>query len=60
MDIVAEVANSREHVGGEYTWAWRGEGDAYTAAFGDRLAMIKGYKRIADGDNRPLRLRGSK
>jgi hypothetical protein len=60
MDIVAEVANSREHVGGEYTWAWSGESDAYTAAFGDRLAMIKGYKRIADGDNRPLRIRGGK
>ena len=60
MDIVAEVAHSREHVGGEYTWAWRGEGDAFTTAFGDRLMTIKGYKRIADGDNRPLRIRGGK
>lgn len=60
MDIVAEVAHSREHVGGEYTWAWRGEDGPYTAAFGDRLAVIKGYRRVADGDNRPLRIRGGK
>lgn len=60
MDIVAEVAHSREHVGGEYTWAWRGEGDAFATAFGDRVTTIKGYQRIADGDNRPLRIRVGK
>lgn len=59
MDIIAEVRNTREHVGGEYTWAYRGEGDSYTLAFGDQLVTLKGYRRIRDGDNRELIIRGS-
>lgn len=59
MDSVAEVRNTRERVGGEYTWDYRGQGDKYTLAFGDLLTDVKGYRRIRDGDNRALAIRGT-
>ena len=59
MDLEAEVRNTREHVGGEYTWAYYGRSDRYTLAFGDLLITIKGYRRIRGGDNRALVIRGS-
>ena len=59
MDIEAEVRNTHEHAGGEYTWAYYGRSDQYTRAFGDLLTTIKGYRRIRDGDNRALAIRGS-
>jgi uncharacterized membrane protein YgcG len=59
MDIAAEVRNTHEHVGGEYTWAYYGKNDNYTRTFGDLLIILKGYRRIRDGDNRELVIRGS-
>jgi len=59
MDLATEVRNTHEHVGGEYTWAYYGQGDRYTQTFGDLLTTIKGYRRIRDGDNRALTIRGS-
>lgn len=59
VDIVAEVRNTREQVGSEYTWAWRGEGDSYNRAFEDLLTTVKGHRRIRNGDNRALVIRGS-
>jgi uncharacterized protein len=59
MDMVAEVQNTHEHVGGEYTWAYYGKNDRYTQTFSAMLATIKGYQRIREGDNRPLTIRGS-
>jgi uncharacterized membrane protein YgcG len=59
IDLAAEVRNTHEHVGGEYTWAYYGAGDQYTQTFGDLLTTIKGYRRIRDGDNRALTIRGS-
>ena len=58
MDLVAEVRNTRELVGGEFTWDYRGKDDAYTRAFGDLLTTLKGVRRFRDGDNRPLVIRG--
>jgi uncharacterized membrane protein YgcG len=58
IDMIAEVRNTVEHVGGEYTWAYRGQDDAYTQAFGDLLVNLKGYRRFRDGDNRALPIRG--
>lgn len=60
MDIGAEVRNTVERVGGVYTWDYRGRGDAYTQTFADLLTDIQGYRRIRDGDNRALVIRGSK
>jgi uncharacterized protein len=59
MDIAAEVRDTHEHVGGEYTWAYYGKDDNYTRSFGDLLATLKGYRRLRDGDNRELVIRGS-
>ena len=59
MDLVAEVRNTRELVGGEYTWDYRGKDDNYTRTFGDLLMTLKGVRRFRDGDNRPLILHGS-
>ncbi|WP_373975465.1 TPM domain-containing protein [Chitinibacter sp. SCUT-21] len=58
MDLMAEVRNTREHSGGEYTWAYHGDQDKYTYAFQDLLITVEGYRRIKDGDNRPLVIRG--
>ncbi len=60
MDMNAEVRNTRERVGGPYTWDYRGRGDEYTRAFSDLLFEIGSVQRIKDGDNRPLVIRGSK
>lgn len=54
MDLVAEVRNTREVVGGVYTWTYRGKQDDYTTAFGDLLTTIKGFRRFIGGDNRTL------
>lgn len=58
MDLVAEVRNTVERVGGSYTWDWRGADDAFTRAFADLLADVKGYRRFREGDNRALVIRG--
>jgi hypothetical protein len=60
MDLMAEVRNTREHTGGEYTWAYYGDQDKYTYAFSDLLVTLNGYRRIQDGDNRPLVIRGDR
>jgi hypothetical protein len=59
MDIVAEVQNTHEIVGGIYNWTYTGNGDRYTQAFSDLLINIKGYKRFKDGDNRALVIRSA-
>ena len=58
MDILAEVKNTRNRVGGSYVWDYRGRNDIYTKTFMDKLVNIKNYIRIADGDNRELPIRG--
>ena len=60
MDMVAEVRNTHEHVGGVFTWGYYGKGDAYTMAFSDLLADMNGYRRFKQGDNRPLVIRGDR
>ena len=57
MDIVAEVRNTKEIVGGIYTWDYKGQNDIYTKTFVDKLVNIKNYIRIMDGDNRELPVR---
>ncbi len=59
MDIVAEVQNTRNRVGGVYAWDYRGVSDAYSTTFLDKLIIIKNYVRISGGDNRELPIRGS-
>jgi len=59
IDIAAEVSNTVEHVGGAYTWAYRGAGDVYSERFGDLLVNLQGYRRFRAGDNRALPIRGA-
>lgn len=54
MDLVAEVRNTREHVGGIYTWSYSGKQDEYSRTFSDLLMEKQGYWRFNDGDNRQL------
>lgn len=62
MDIVTEVRNTREFVGTYYTWAYSGQGDKYTKAFGDLLKPwgTTGFSRFKNGDNRLLQLSAAK
>lgn len=55
MDIMAELRNSLEVTGGEYTWLLRDSGDDFSKAFADRTIVIRQWHRIRGGDNRPLR-----
>ncbi|GEM_PF-985173 len=59
MDLVAEVRNTRNRVGGVYTWDYGGGSDDFSKTFSDKFVNIKGYIRIVDGDNRQLPTRDS-
>jgi len=59
MDIIAEVNNTRNRVGGVYVWDYCGRDDIYTKTFLDKLVNVKNYVRIGEGDNRQLPIRGS-
>lgn len=55
IDIAAELRNSRNHIGGVYTWAFNPDsGDEYATQFRDLLVNIRGYYRFRNGDNREL------
>ena len=60
MDLIAEVANSREYSGGAYTWGYFDDGDSYSNAFRPMLVKLRGYTRFKDGDNRALAIRGDR
>ena len=64
VDLVAEVANSRETVGFYWTWQLRVSGDDFSRVFADRYAAMPvpgtdDYYRVAGGDNRALTVRGT-
>lgn len=54
LDLAAEVRNTKERVGGPLTWSYEGVDDEYTTTFSDLIVDVRGYRRIASGDNRPL------
>jgi len=55
LDISAEVRNSRNYVGGVYTWGFNPDStDEFARAFRNILVNIRGYYRFKDGDNRAL------
>ena len=54
MDIDAEIRNTREYVGGPYSWGIRPSGDDFARTFADRFVSYGGAVRVAGGDNRPL------
>jgi uncharacterized membrane protein YgcG len=58
MDLAAEVRDTRENIGGEYTWNMRHTGDGFYTTFEDLFASYDGLMRPRDGDNRRLPLHG--
>lgn len=55
INILSEMRNTRNHVGGVYTWSYNPDSrDEFTGAFKSLLVNIRGYYRIKDGDNREL------
>lgn len=55
INIIAEVRNSRNHVGGVYTWSFNPDSnDEFARTFKDLIVNIRGYYRFRDGDNRQL------
>lgn len=55
INTIAEVRNSRNHVGGVYTWSFNPDSnDEFARTFKDLLVNIRGYYRFRDGDNRQL------
>jgi len=58
QDVAAEVRNSRNYVGGVYSWGFNPDStDEFAKAFRDILVNIRGYLRFKDGDNRQLPLK---
>lgn len=54
LDLVAEIRNTKERVGGPLTWSYEGTNDRYTSTFSDMIVVVYGYRRMANGDNRSL------
>jgi hypothetical protein len=55
INIAAEIRNSRNHVGGVYTWSYNPDSkDEFARAVKSLLINIRGYYRFQDGDNREL------
>lgn len=55
LNIKAELRNSRNHVGGVFTWSFNPDSkDEFAGAFKNLLVNIRGYYRFIDGDNREL------
>jgi len=61
MDIVAEVSDTRNYVGGPYSWGMLDNDDDFTRTFGDRyIDAAEGYVlRLAGADNRELPRQGN-
>ena len=57
LDIGAEVRDTRERIGGAYTWEMVRTGDPYLTTFGDLFVELGGVLRPREGDNRPLSVR---
>jgi uncharacterized protein len=60
LDLIAEIQNTKERVGGPLTWSYEGTNDPYTRAFPGMLTVVQGYRRMAIGDNRLLTRAGSR
>jgi uncharacterized protein len=58
-DVVAEVRDTREYVGGSWTWTLLLQDDDFTNTFAHRYVAIGPSWRIAGGDNRPIPVSGA-
>lgn len=63
LDLMGELGNTLEAIGGWYSWILVDSGDEYSRAFADRYlpfddAGFGTYYRVAGGDNRRIATRG--
>lgn len=58
-DVVAEVRDTREYVGGSWTWTLLLRDDDFTNTFAHRYVRIGPSFRMAGGDNRPIPVSGA-
>lgn len=55
INIAAEIRDTRNHVGGVYTWSFNPDSkDEFVKTFQDLIINIRGYYRIKNGDNTEL------
>jgi hypothetical protein len=54
LDLAAELRDTREYVGGPWTWTLVQQDDDFTRAFVDRYTVLGPFMRVAGGDNRPI------
>jgi len=59
LDLVAEARDSRNFIGGPWTWSLVDRNDEFSRAFFDRYTAIGPILRLAGGDNRPIPTRAT-
>jgi uncharacterized protein len=58
LDLIGELLNTRNTIGGRYSWVLWQSGDDFFRAFRERFVEYNGMLRLAGGDNRELPMRG--
>jgi TLP18.3/Psb32/MOLO-1 phosphatase superfamily protein len=54
VDLIGEVLNTRNTIGGRYSWVLWESGDDFFRAFRERFVKYNGMLRLAGADNREL------
>lgn len=58
VDLIGEVLNTRNTIGGRYSWVLWKSGDDFFRAFRERFVEYNGMLRLAGADNRELPMSG--
>jgi uncharacterized protein len=58
LDLIAEIMNTRNTIGGRGSWVLWESGDDFFRAFRERYVEYDGRLRVAGGDNRELPMSG--
>lgn len=59
VDMVAEVLDTRNYVGGRWNWGLLDTGDEFSVEFADQWVGAGPVLRFTGGDNRPIPARGA-
>jgi hypothetical protein len=58
LDLIGELLNTRNTIGGRYSWVLWNSGDDFFRAFRERFVEYNGMLRLAGADNRELPMFG--
>jgi uncharacterized protein len=58
LDLIGELLNTRNTIGGRYSWVLWESGDDFFRAFRERFVEYNGMLRLVGGDNRELPMSG--